>query len=180
MTKLKVSDIKKQLKTYDQKMLIQLITELYKLNPEVQQYMAIEINGDDAVRISLDNAKKEIINEFFPNKGHGKMRLSAAKKAISDFKKLSNDYVRLVDLMLYYVEIGTRFTNTYGDIDSRFYSSMGSMFDQVSQACDENEELFTTFADRLEAVVSESEGIGWGYSDYLFECYYSIQWVESE
>ena len=30
--------------------------------------------------------------------------------------------------MLYYVECGVEFTNLYGDIDERFYSSLESMF----------------------------------------------------
>ena len=30
--------------------------------------------------------------------------------------------------MLHYVEVGIEFTNTYGDIDSPFYSSMENMY----------------------------------------------------
>ena len=168
MTRLKISDVKNHLKSYDQKMLIQLVSDLYKLSPEVQQYLAIEITGDEAVGAAFEKAKAEIREEFFPSKGHGKLRLAIAKKAISDFKKLSNDNIRSIDLMLYYVEMGTKFTCTYGDIDSRFYSSMGSMFDQVTEACNANEEIYTTFKDRLYAVVRNSEGVGWGYSDFSF------------
>ncbi len=45
------------------------------------------------------------------------MRLSEAKNAISKFKKLANDELKTLDLMLYYVEVGTDFTNT-SDIET--------------------------------------------------------------
>ena len=47
--KLKVSDVKKQLKEYDKKELIQLISELYKNSKEVQSYMDVRLRGNDAV-----------------------------------------------------------------------------------------------------------------------------------
>jgi hypothetical protein len=67
------------------------------------------------------------------------MRLSEAKNAISKFNKLSSDDLKTLDLMLYYVEIGTEFTNTYGDIDEKFYNSMVSMYRKVVGACDQDE-----------------------------------------
>ncbi|MFZ3590571.1 DUF6155 family protein [Bacillus sp. DJP31] len=92
--------------------------------------------------------------EFPPEKGHGKVRLNEAKKAISDFKKLTNDELRTADLMLYYVEKGVEFTNNYGDIDQSFYSSIESMYERVIILCDEEEEYYNFFANRLKQVDS--------------------------
>jgi hypothetical protein len=39
-------------------------------------------------------SKYKIEHEFFPERGFGKLKLSQAKKAITDFKKLSNDDVK--------------------------------------------------------------------------------------
>jgi hypothetical protein len=40
MTLLKLNELKKELKEFDQKEMIQLISELYKLNNDVQQYLS--------------------------------------------------------------------------------------------------------------------------------------------
>lgn len=168
------------MKEYDQKELIRIITDLYKLNDNVKDYLAVKMNRENVLPALYEKAKKEIENEFFPAKGFGKMRLSKAKKAITDYKKLSGDHENTVSLMLYYVEIGTEFTNAYGDIDGNFYSSMLSVYHNVIIECERDRELFTKFHNRIYKVVAESDGIGWGYADGLAESYYSISWLDDE
>lgn len=180
MTKLKLTELKKELKEFDQKELIQLITELYKMNKDVQQYLSNKFMGEEAILDLYEKSKKKINDEFFPNRGFGKMRLAEAKNAILNFKKLSGDENKTIDLMLFYVELGTEFTNSYGDIDSKFYNSMVSMFGKVAMECDKDEEIFNIFKDRLYLVVHKSDGIGWGYHDVLCDIYYSIEWAFEE
>lgn len=157
--------------------MISLISELYKRSEEVQQYLSVKFNGEDTIPELYEKVKKEIIDEFFPDRGFGKMRLSKAKKAITNFKKLTNDHLKTVDLMIMYVEVGTEFTNTYGDIDGQFYSSMESMYHKAVTECEKDEELFNAFHDRLFGIVEDSDGIGWGYHDQLADLYYSIHWL---
>lgn len=57
---------------------------------------------------------------------------------------------------------------------------MLSMFSNVVNKCDKEEQLFNLFKDRLNAIVEESYGIGWGYHDGLCELYYSIEWTFDE
>jgi Family of unknown function (DUF6155) len=180
MTKLKLSELKKELKEFNQKELIQLISELYKLNKDVQHYLSSQFIGEEAIVDLYEKTKKAIGDEFFPERGDGKMRLGEVKNTISNFKKLSNDELKILDLMLFYVEMGTEFTNTYGDIDSKFYNSMLSMYNKVVMECDKNEKLFITFQERLYSILEEAEGIGWGYHDGLCDIYYSIQWIIDE
>lgn len=180
MAKLKVNELKKELKGLGQKELIQLICELYKLNKDVQHYLSNQLIGEEAIIDLYEKTKKTIQAEFFPERGFGKMRLGEAKNAITNFKKLSNDELKTLDLMIFYVEMGTEFTNTYGDIDSKFYNSMLSMYDKVIMECDKKEKLFITFQERLYSIIEEAEGIGWGYHDGLCDIYYSIQWTIEE
>ncbi|QGU96117.1 hypothetical protein GOM49_14355 [Clostridium bovifaecis] len=49
------------------------------------------------------------------------MRYSKVNKAISDFKKVSNNINLIAELMLFYAEVGIDLTNEYGDIDDQFY-----------------------------------------------------------
>lgn len=169
--KLKVTQLKKQLKEYEQKELIQLITNLHKLSNDVQTYLSIRFLGEEAVVELFNQTKKKIENEFFPDKGFGKLRLNLAKTAISDFKKFTEDELKTADLMLYYVEQGVDFTKAYGDINESFYLSMETMYGKVTILCDKEEEFYRTFADRLEQVVIDTDGIGWGFHDQLSYLY---------
>lgn len=176
MTKLKLSELKKELKEMDQKELIGLIAELYKKIPDVQHYLSAKLIGEGAVQNLYESAKRKITDEFFPDRGHGKLRLKEAKNVISNFKKLANDELKTIDLMIVYVENGTEFTNTYGDIDGRFYDSMLSMYEKACVECSNNEEAVKLFQDRLYDIVEKSDGIGWGYHDGLCEIYFSMGW----
>jgi len=178
--KLKITELKKQLKEYDQKELIGLIAELYILDKNVQEFLSVKLIGGGVIEKLFEDAKQKIKDEFFPVKGHGKLRLVAAKKAISKFKKLTNNQLKTVDLMLFYVESGTEFTLTYGDIDGKFYDSMESMYAKVIFECEESKVLFDEFHSRLYSIVEKTDGIGWGYHDGLCDLYYSLSWLEED
>ncbi|MEG0260265.1 MAG: DUF6155 family protein [Lysinibacillus sp.] len=180
MTKITLTALKKELKQFEQKELIQLVAELYKLNDDVKHYVSNRFLGEEAILALYETTIEKIGNEFFPERGHGKLRLKEAKNAIANFKKLTGDHEKTVDLMLIYVEFGTKFTNTYGDIDGPFYDSMITMYGKVTDACDEDEALFHTFKDRLYGIIEETEGLGWGYHDCVCDSYYTIEWVVDE
>lgn len=180
MLKLKVADVKRYLKDLDNKELVGIITELFKANKPVQDYFAVKINGEAAIEELYARAAEAINNEFFPNRGHGKLRLSVAQKAISDYKKQTGDAEGTTGLMLYYVELGTEFTNTYGDIDLPFYNSMLSIWEKVVEACENDKQLYDLLSDRLYDVVDKSDGVGWGYHDGICDIYYSLSWLEEE
>ncbi|MEN1970386.1 DUF6155 family protein [Lentibacillus sp. N15] len=175
---MKVPELKKNLKAFDQKELVSVITDLYKLNSDVKDYLTMKFTGEATTMELFERAKKDVRDEFFPDKGFGKTRLAQAKKAITNFKKLTNDSLRILDLMLYYVEVGTEFTNTYGDIDETFYYSMESMYMKVIAACEKDETVFKQFNDRLYAIVEDTDGMGWGFHDNLEDIYYSIGWLD--
>lgn len=74
--------------------------------------------------------KQIIENEYFPEKGLPKERLSVAKKAISDFSKLKLSLELEAQLMIFLVECGCQFTHEYGDINEAFYISMEKSFER--------------------------------------------------
>jgi hypothetical protein len=177
---IKLTDLKKSLKELDQKELIQLVSDLYKVNNEVKDYLSSRFLGERAIEEQFKKAAKKIRDEFFPDRGHGKLRLAEAKKAISNFQKTTADSNRTIELMLYYVELGTEFTAAFGDIDESFYSSMLSMYDKVAIECDKDEELYIQLRDRLYSVVRMSDEVGWGYPEAICDIYYTIEWVGHE
>jgi len=179
IVKIKVSDLKKQLKQYNQKELVEVIVEMFKNNKDVQNFLSSKFLGDEAIEALFAQARKKVENEFFPDRGHGKLRLAEAKKEINAFKKATNDQKRTVDLMLFYVEQGVEFTNSFGDISEGFYTSIIKMFDQVAEECDRDEELYKAFSARLYNVVTEAPE-GWGFQEALWDSYYTIGWVIDE
>src|SRR5216110_2810579 len=102
--KIKITDLKKQLKNYEQKELIELIVELFKSNKEVQNFLSSKFLGEDVIEDLFQKTLKKIENEFFPDRGDPKLRLAEAKKAINEFKKATKDEKRTVELMVFYVE----------------------------------------------------------------------------
>ena len=118
----------------------------------------------------LEKYKTVIRHEFDPPRGLPKARLSVARKAVSDFKKVSNSALDLADLMLFYVETGVQFTRYYGDIDSAFYNSMEGMFEKAAIHISKHR-LHDQFKDRCRQIVADTSGIGWGFHDTLSEIY---------
>ncbi|MEH6579651.1 MAG: DUF6155 family protein [Amphritea sp.] len=111
--------------------------------------------------------------EFFPKSQYADppCRLSVAKKAISDYKKTSSSDTNLADIMFFYVECGVEFTNTYGDINERFYSSMESVYISVCEfIVKSNQE--NNFQERALNIVTDTSGCGWGFHEALVETYY--------
>ncbi len=67
-----------------------------------------------------------------------------------------------------YVESGVRFTHEYGDIDERFYSSVESALDELATLLrSEASHLYPQFRERLAKVEQMTDGIGWGFHDFI-------------
>jgi hypothetical protein len=79
--------------------------------------------------------------------------------------------------MLTYIETGTEYTNTYGDLWEGFYSSMGSMLDAIADLLLKQPDLYNEVntAQRLTQLQYNASSIGWGYGDYVFERVDEIQ-----
>ena len=150
----------------------QLVTQVLDLRasfPQVRDYYEAKVRpaSDEAVR---EKYRRIVENEFFPARGFGKARLAVARKAVTDYKKLTASVDGVADLMLFYVETGVRFTNAYGDIDEPFYLSMERMY---ASALDwiRKHRLEEQFRDRCARIVDDTRDIGWGFHDALGEAY---------
>ena len=99
------------------------------------------------------------------------MRLSVARKAITDYKKVATSLEGVIELMLFYVETGVAFTNAYGDIDEPFYNSMESMYARTLELIAKHN-LQDRFAARCRKIVDDTAPIGWGFHDALSELYH--------
>jgi len=166
---MKISALKRQLNESTKEQLIKEIADLFKKNDFVRDYYNIRYGDDHSLSVLMKH--KEIIeNEFFPENGFGKARLSIAKKAITEFKKINCDKKLLAELMLFYVENGVSYTDCYGDINEQFYSSMESMYERALKFITDNN-LVPTFKERCIKIMDDTADMGWGFHDQLCEIY---------
>jgi hypothetical protein len=171
-TKLSLAELKKRLSSKANAELVEEIAQLYKTFPPVKEYYQSTLLGDDS---AILKKYKEIINGEFLMRGNRcpKMRLSVARKAVMDFKKISNSSQSIADIMITYVEAGVICSNEFGGINEPFYNSMESMYETALKYV-VKEHLFADFDDRLIAIVEDTRGMGWGFHDqlsYLYEAY---------
>jgi hypothetical protein len=160
-----LTQLKKHLKDASKEDLIEDIAVLFKSQPAVKDYFALKLNPEGGSAIA-ESYKKKIENEFFPTRGLGRARLSIARKAVNDFKKVCTMPIAVADIMVFYVEQGVRFTREYGDINESFYNSMESMYDEALKLicrC----KLQAEFEERCRGIVDDTSGMGWGFHDGL-------------
>ena len=162
-----LTDIKKELSKFDKDKLIRLITELYKSNKSVKEYLDFFVNPNEEAL--YEKARAKVYEAFFPKRGY-RHKLSDGKKAISDFKKLGGSKELLADLMFYYVETGVEMTENFGDIDEPFYSSLESVYEQALKLM-QKEKLLDKFKVRANKIVTDTRYFGWGFYDWLSSAY---------
>ena len=169
-----LTDLKKELRKKTQYELVEEIANLYKKFSNVKEFYQASFFSDDAA--VLKKYKQIVENEFIPNERSQfpKMRASVARKAISDYKKISCSNLGIADIMLTYVEAGVYCTSKFGDIDEPFYNSMESMYESALSYM-VKEGLFHEFGERAKAVVTNTSDCGWGFHDQLTDLYYTYR-----
>ena len=169
---MKITDLKKILKELPKDQLIKDIADLYRKNDFVKDYYN-SLHTKNGCLLLLVKHKEIIDNEFFPEFEPPRLpRLSVAKKAITEFKKICDDKEQIAELMIFYVENGVKYTNCYGDINEQFYFSMESMYEKTLKFITDNG-LSPKFKVRCKTIVDDTVDMGWGFHDGLYESYYS-------
>lgn len=171
MSELKATELKKFLTNLSDVELRGEIVDLFKLFPVIKEYYKVKLTLDGEMEI-LDKYKKIIKDEFFPDRGFGKLRFAIMKKALEDFRKLSRSPENIAEMMISYTEYGVEFTNEYGDIDEKFYNNIEGMYEKTLKYIF-NEHLDQIYRDRIRKIMEDGDGIGWGFSDGLCDLYYS-------
>ena len=175
---MKMTDLKKQLSLMEKEELVNLICRLYKGSTQSRDMLDIELCGNDAERQVVEECKKQISKSFLIQN----FSLKSAKKVISDFKKICHNKENLAELMLYYVECGVEFTNTYGDINESFYYSIETMYrnfvNKINSFTDDS--YYIKNKKRIDEVYYSSLDIGWGFGDEIEDIHNEIKWRYNE
>lgn len=159
-------DVRAALATQGPAQLLEVARDLYHLSQENRDFLNARYLASEN---RLEPYKKTIDDAIYPNIYQSKpIRISTAKKAISQYMKATGDQAGTLELMVYFVERGNQFTVDFGDIDAGFYSSLESMFGNILKALQHTgPDVVARVLPRLMAIRDVATGIGWGYYDYL-------------
>ncbi len=166
MTKIGIKELRQHLQQRTQAELINDIVDLFRSVDAVKDYYQLRLDQSPNEQL-IATYKAAIQQEFFPKRGFGEARLSIAQQPIREYKKISPSPEGLIELMVFYVEMGVRFTNTYGDINEPFYNSMERMYERAVRLIVEHH-LQDRFELRCKHLVHNTANIGWGF-DYRTE-----------
>jgi hypothetical protein len=173
MSQVGIRELRKYLSQKSAESLVEEIVFLLKTFPEVKEYYQVKLSPKGDLLV-LEKYKKIIFNEFFPSRGFGKLNLTNIHKTIRDYKKVSGSIEGIVELMLYFVEQGTKFIHTYGDIAENFYGSMESAYQQASEVVSLHGQK-EDWINRFEQLVAATADTGYGFGDtirYMFKEYF--------
>src|SRR3990172_8976370 len=163
--------VKAAIAGHDKAALVGLIADLYDYSEQNRHFLHARFSlGHDPLK-----PYKKIIDEALcPDvMKNDPIRIAKGKRAISDYSKAVGDPKGTLELMLIFVESGTRFTLDLGDIDENFYVSLERMYKKaIDLLLTFDEEVIDAYYSRFEKLVTSTENIGWGYHDSLADIFY--------
>ena len=162
------SAVRQQLATWEKPTLLALVKDLYEAADENRDFIHARSKAGECGGEALEKYRGKIVEQFFPARGDGKLKLEEARKAIRDYRKATGNLPSTAELLMTYVENGTRFTHGYGDMDERFYDSVESALEELAALLrGEVRGIYPQFRDRLARVEQMADGIGWGFHDFV-------------
>jgi len=172
------SNVRRQMDDWSKPALIALVKDLYDGSPDNRDFLQARFQAEESGGAALENYRRKIVEQFFPARGFGKLKLADARKAIRAYRKATGNLAGTIDLMLTFVENGTEFTREFGDINEPFYNSLESVLNEMAQLLlGEGSEFYPRFRERVQRLSAHAGRIGWGYGDALRE---QVHHLESE
>lgn len=160
------STVRPHLANWGKPALLSLVKDLYAASEVGRDLVNARCRPAATGEALLEKYRRKIVEQFFPARGFGKLRLGEARKAIRDYRKATGNISGTAELLMTYVENGADFTHQFGDIDERFYNSVESALNELAALLrGEARSLYAQLEDRLANVEQKVSGIGWGFGD---------------
>ncbi|SLM30416.1 putative Predicted protein [Desulfamplus magnetovallimortis] len=171
MKKFTLPALKKELAKKTKEELIKEISSLCQEFPQVKEYYKAQY-GDtsDILKRYIDIIEKEFVEG--KRRGMPKARLSVAKNAVKDFRKLITDIELVADVMFTFVECISNFNDEFGVDEEDYYTDPEDMFEEVLQLLKKNG-LSDKFQERAYDIVNRATD-SWGHLDSLQERYEDV------
>jgi hypothetical protein len=158
------SDVKTRLSDLDRASLLGLMQDLYAASEDNQNFLHSRFAvGADVLRPYKAAIDRWLCPDFSRNQDTS---VSAAKKAIAEYKKAVDQPEGLAELMVFYCERASAFSNDVGLQDERYFDALVRMFEQALKIIAILPETRRQgMRSRLDAVHHVSRNFGYGVSD---------------
>ncbi len=149
--------------------LVRLIGELYRLSNENQRFLEARLGNGSR---QLSTYRRLVDDCLFPDprrKG-AKVRISEAKRAVSQYERATGDTAGTLDLMLAFVEAGTAFAADLGYGEDSLFRALENMLSRALTLLRRgSEELRQSALPRLVRLSASARDLGWGYGDFVVD-----------
>jgi len=172
--KISWSRIKAEIKHWDAARLTGLVQDLFDHSAENRDFLVARLLRDAIGPQVLAPYLKRIQAAYYGKNGEMARRLNHkdARSSIREYQRATSDLAGTLELLLVHVEVGTKFTCEYGDIDCPFYDSLCSSLHEARKLLlsEAGQPLYPRVKDRLDALVRQVyKKVGWGYGDFVNE-----------
>jgi hypothetical protein len=160
------SDVKAKLADFDRASLQGLVKDLYGASKDNQTFLHARFGlGTDVLQPYKTKIDRWLSPDVLKNQD---VSVSKAKKALTDYKKAIGRPEGLAELMVFYCERASDFSNSFGFADEAYFNALVMMFEQALKSLatlptDHRGALL----DRLGDVRSISHNFGYGVGDEM-------------
>jgi hypothetical protein len=148
---------------------VRLIGELYRLSRDNQSFLEARL-GNAAKQLHI--YRRLVADCLFPDPLHkgSTVRISEAKRAVSQYERATGDTAGTIDLMLAFVETGTAFAADLGYGEENFFSALEKMLSRALILLRRgNKDLRQSMRPRLVRLSASARDLGWGYGDFVID-----------
>ena len=92
-------NIRRQLDDWSKPALIALVKDLHDVSPDNRDFLLARFQAEENAGAALEKYRHKIMEQFFPARGDGKLKLAEARKAIRDYRKATGNLTGTIDLM---------------------------------------------------------------------------------
>lgn len=158
-------DVKAKLADFDRAGLLQLVANLYAAEKINQSFLHARFSlGDDPLEIY----KKRIRKALFPNVmgRNSDVKVSDAKKSITEYQKAIGLAEGLLELRLYFCEVAMDFSMHYGYAEDGFFNAVILQFKKSIEAlANISGDIKEDALDRLYDLRNIASNVGYGLAD---------------
>lgn len=169
-----LTTVKKELQQLEKNNLIDLCLTLYKKNKLVKAYLDYYADPDAE---ALYKTYKTKVEEAFTILRKRKPKLKNAKQALKDFKVFDPAPDMMANLLLFYVEMGVKYTKRYGDMSMAYYEGLTKIYREALVII-EKEQLHRSFKTLAFDLYQKTEGIGWTFHNDIGLAYKDVFGVD--
>jgi len=178
------NDIKKQIKEFSNDGLINLIKDLYEVSPTNKAFLQTRFGGSSP-QATLEPYKKRIQSPLiWRGNTPPSLKVSDARKAISEYKKATNDEEGTLELRLFYLDCLVKCFTDFGVDDEAYVNSidtaLSNFIDGLKKA--NSARLYKKFEKQFKSLTTRYDNWGCGVDDDLRTAYeeFDEDWGKAE